>query len=174
MIYPEYYLPHYGANAENQPMYGVGNTAWHSPILIHVSSGPEQKGKYFSSLISAATWQRNGVQVTMFFNGEGVNGLVKGRLIQMTGSPYAEQTITQQLGMEIPQFLHGDNPKNILEWALTFVRHGGRITYCGTTNTWEGNAKEWADRTNMESFATPLNINQVLTLLSGEMKYIAF
>jgi predicted peroxiredoxin len=47
-------------------------------ILIHVSSGPEQQAKYFSSFNAATYYQRSGVRVTMFFNGDGVNGLLKG------------------------------------------------------------------------------------------------
>lgn len=144
-------------------------------ILIHVSSGPEQRAKYFSSFNAAAYLQRSGVRVTMFFNGDGVNGLLKGTLEKITGSPETARTITQQLGVPIPQFMHGDNPKNILEWALTFVRHGGQVTYCGTTNTWVGNANDWTDRSRMESFAVPLNIHQVAALLSDrQLKYIAF
>jgi predicted peroxiredoxin len=174
MKYPEYYMAH-GAFPENQPLVHMGDTMRHNHILIHVSSGPEQEAKYFSSFNAAAYLQRLGAHVTMFFNGEGVNGLVKGRLEKMTGSPDTAKTLVQQLGMPIPQFLHGDNPKNVLEWALTFVRHGGHVTYCGTTNTWEGNAEGWTDRSNMESFAIPINVHQVAaTLTNREMKYIAF
>ncbi|MBY0088660.1 hypothetical protein HP567_019750 [Brevibacillus sp. M2.1A] len=175
MIFHEYSLPHYWARSVNHPIYRDENSFTQTPILIHLSSPPDQGAKYFSSFISAAYWQRLGIQTTMFFNGEGVNGLVKGRLVKMIGSPNTEQTVTQQLGMEIPQFLYGDNPKNILEWALTFVRFGGRVAYCGTTNTWVGNAMDWEDRSNMERFAIPLNLHQVASLLSNqEMKYIAF
>lgn len=39
----------------------------------------------------------------------------------MIGSSDTAKTVTQQLGMSILEFWHGDNPKNILEWALTFV-----------------------------------------------------
>ncbi|NRD78994.1 hypothetical protein HPT25_16640 [Bacillus sp. BRMEA1] len=149
-------------------------TTMHNKVLIHVSSGPQQAAKYFSSFVTAIYLQRFGVHVTMFFNGEGVNGLVKGKLGSMTCSPETVNTITQQLGMPIPSFLNGDNPKNMLEWALTFVRHGGLITYCGTTNTCVGNAKGWTDKSNMESFAIPLNINQVASILTNpQMKYIA-
>lgn len=147
----------------------------HNQVLIHVSSGPEDETKYFSSIATAVYLQRTGTRVTMFFNGEGVHGLVKGRLDKISGNPNTAKTLTKQLGMSIPDFLHGDNPQNILEWAHTFVRHGGCVTYCGTTNTWAGNANDWTDKTYMEPFTTPLNIHQVATLVTNqEMKYIAF
>jgi hypothetical protein len=175
MINTGYYMPHYGTIAENQPLYQMGDTMGYNHILVHVTSAPEQEADYFSSFATAAYLQRCGAHVTMFFNGEGVNGLVMGRLEKMTGSPDTAKTLTQQLGMPIPDFLHGDNPRNNLEWALTFVRHGGCVTSCGTTNTWEGNAKGWTDRSNMESFAIPLNIHQVASILTNrEMKYMAF
>lgn len=110
----------------------------------------------------------------MFFNGEGVNGLLKGRLATMKGSPETEETIIQQLGMSMSDFLHGDQPQNILDWAKTFVRHGGRVTYCGTTNTWAGNAKSWSDTSKMESFAVPLTIQQVAAIvMNKKMNYIS-
>jgi predicted peroxiredoxin len=175
LIHSGHDMPYYGTSAEYQPLGHMGNTMWYNYILIHVTASPEQEADYFSSFATAAYLQRYGAHVTMFFNGEGVNGLVMDRLEKMTGSPDAVKTITQQLGMPIPHFLHGDNPQNILEWALTFVRHGGRVTYCGTTNTWEGNAKEWTDRSNMEPFAIPLNIHQVAAILTNQrMKYVAF
>lgn len=156
------------------------------PLLIHVSSGPEKERSgysvfetaayptYFSAFITAVYFQRYGVPVTMFFNGDGVNGLIKGRLATMIGNPDVEETITQQLEMAIPDFLNGDQPENILEWANTFVRHGGLVTYCGTTNTWAGNAKSWSDTSKMESFATPLNIQQVAAIVMDKNRhYIA-
>jgi hypothetical protein len=175
MINTGYYMPHYGTMGENKPLVHIGDTMGYNHILVHVTSSPEQEAKYFSSFATAAYLQRSGAHITMFFNGEGVNGLVKGRLGKMTGNPDTARTLSQQLGMPIPDFFHGDNPKNILEWTLTFVRHGGCVTYCGTTNTWEGNAKGWTDRSNMESFAIPLNIHQVASILTNrEMKYMAF
>lgn len=156
------------------------------PLLIHVSSGPDNDANgfsnfdrsvtpnYFSAFVTATYFQRYGIPVTMFFNGEGVNGLIKGRLATMIGSPDTEKTITEQLGMAIPDFLHSDHPQNMFEWAQTFFRHGGQVTYCGTTNTWAGNAKSWDDTTKMESFATPLNIQQVAAIIMNKnMKYIS-
>jgi hypothetical protein len=175
MIYPGYNIPHYEGIAHSQQFLHMGGTMGHNNILIHVTASPEQEADYFSSFATAAYLQRCGAHVTMFFNGEGVNGLVMGRLEKMTGSPDTAKTITHQLGMPIPSFLHGDNPQNMLEWSLTFVRHEGCVTYCGTTNTWEGNAKDWTDRSNMEAFAIPLNIHQVAAILTNrEMKYMAF
>lgn len=115
------------------------------PLLIHVSSGPESAGNgisnfetsvypnYFSVFVTAVYLQRYGIPVTMFFNGEGVNGLIKGRLATVIGSPETEKTITQQLGMSIPDFLHSEHLQNMLEGAQTFVRYGGQVNYCGTT-----------------------------------------
>lgn len=154
----------------------------HQPLLIHVSSGPESVEShysffekavyptYFSAFVTAAYLQRYGIPVTMFFNGEGVNGLIKGRLATMSGSPETVNTIVQQIGMPISEFLHGDHPENVLEWAQTFVRHGGHVTYCGTTNTWAGNAESWSDTSKMESFATPLNIQQVAQIVMNKNK----
>ncbi|MEH7336703.1 hypothetical protein V7161_29235 [Neobacillus drentensis] len=156
------------------------------PLLIHVSSGPDSAGNgfsnfetsvypnFFSAFVTAVYLQRYGTPVTMFFNGEGVNGLIKGRLATMIGNPEAEKTIAEQLGMSIPDFLHSDHPQNLLEWAQTFVRHGGQVTYCGTTNTWAGNAKSWSDNSKMESFANPLNIQQVAAIVINKNRnYIA-
>ncbi|MGG3468450.1 hypothetical protein ABES02_13305 [Neobacillus pocheonensis] len=155
------------------------------PLLIHVSSGPENVANsfsnfettvnpnYFSAFVTAVYFQRYGIPVTLFFNGKGVNGLIKGRMSTMIGSPDTEKTITEQLGMTIPEFLHEDHPQNMYEWAQTFVRHGGQVIYCGTTNTWAGNAKSWSDTSKMETFASPLNIQQVAAILMNkDMKYI--
>lgn len=49
----------------------------HKHILIHVSSGPQQQAKHFSSFITAAYLQRFDTHATIFFNVEGVNGLIE-------------------------------------------------------------------------------------------------
>ncbi|MDQ0200797.1 hypothetical protein [Neobacillus ginsengisoli] len=54
------------------------------------------------------------------------------------------------------------------------MRHGGHVTYCGTTNTGAVNADSWSHTSNMESFAVPLTIHQVAALvLNKQIKYIA-
>lgn len=79
----------------------------------------------------------------------------------MIGSPATAKTIERQLGMPVPAFLHGDNPQTMLDWPLTFVRHGGTESYGGSTNEWTGNEIGWTETSNMESFAMPLNLQQV-------------